>query len=129
MDIGLKADRTIVDAEVQHLREPGKWIYTHGEAIFNTTYWVFMSRYESREKNIGVRFTQTNDAFYILMLEWPCSEEVYIDAPIPVLKGHSVTALDAAGEERQLQWEKRTEERTGSTFHIPADVLERDEYC
>lgn len=88
-----------------------------------------MSRYESREKNIGVRFTQTNDAFYILMLEWPSSEEVYIDAPIPVLKGHSVTALDAAGEERQLQWEKRTEERTGSTFHIPADVLERDGYC
>ncbi|KAJ9319051.1 CAZyme family GH29 [Paecilomyces variotii] len=35
LDIRLKADRTIVDdAEVQHLRETGKWIYTYSRRSY-----------------------------------------------------------------------------------------------
>ncbi|GKT83914.1 tissue alpha-L-fucosidase [Colletotrichum tofieldiae] len=39
LDIGPRADGTIVQAEMDNLREAGKWIKSHGEAIFNTTYW------------------------------------------------------------------------------------------
>jgi hypothetical protein len=99
LDIGPKADGTLVDAEVENLRQAGKWIHAHEEAIFNTTYWFVMSEYQDSETNINVRFTQTDDAFYILMLERPSSEEVYIDAPIPVLEGDAVTALNGAGNE------------------------------
>ncbi|KAL1875614.1 hypothetical protein Plec18167_005550 [Paecilomyces lecythidis] len=129
LDIGPRADGSIVEAEIQNLREAGKWIHAHGEAIFNTTYWFVMSEYQDYENNIDVRFTQTNDAFYILILERPSSDEVYIDAPIPVLDGDSVTVLNLVGGESQVQWKRDSQKGTGVTFHIPGDVFESDNYC
>ncbi|KAL1853360.1 hypothetical protein Plec18170_005357 [Paecilomyces lecythidis] len=129
LDIGPRADGSIVEAEIQNLREAGKWIHAHGEAIFNTTYWFVTSEYQDYENNIDVRFTQTNDAFYILILERPSSDEVYIDAPIPVLDGDSVTVLNLVGGESQVQWKRDSQKGTGVTFHIPGDVFESDNYC
>lgn len=39
LDIGPMADGTIDETEVATLKEAGKWIKAHGEAIYNTTYW------------------------------------------------------------------------------------------
>ena len=38
LDIGPRADGTIVQREVDNLREAGTWIKAHGQAVFNTTY-------------------------------------------------------------------------------------------
>ncbi|KAK5156819.1 hypothetical protein LTR04_005540 [Oleoguttula sp. CCFEE 6159] len=60
LDVGPQANGTIIAIEQQNLRQAGVWIRSHGEAIFNTTYW-FVTPQEGTE----IRFTQTMDAFYI----------------------------------------------------------------
>ncbi|GAB7354128.1 hypothetical protein MBLNU459_g4691t1 [Dothideomycetes sp. NU459] len=125
LDVGPRADGTIVQAEVDNLREAGRWIHAHAEAIFNTTYWFVMTEIAEQ----GVRFTQTNDAFYILFLERPENGTVVVDAPVPILDGDVVTALTMAnGTRPALSWEKSAA-GSGLTIHVPEEVLDADEHC
>jgi len=39
LDIGPMADGTIDATEVATLKEAGKWLKAHGEAVYDTTYW------------------------------------------------------------------------------------------
>jgi alpha-L-fucosidase len=128
LDIGPRADGTIVEQAANNLREAGKWIKRHQEAIFNTTYWFIQSELEGSTE---ARFTQTDDAFYILFLDKPIVQGgfVVIQAPIPVLIGDDVTLLggdDAVsldydilgdGSEKSLRIE------------IGEKELEREEFC
>ncbi|KAF6836364.1 glycoside hydrolase family 29 protein [Colletotrichum musicola] len=102
LDIGPRADGTIVQAEADNLREAGKWIKAHGEAVFNTTYWFVQSEIVGGP---DVRFTQTDEAFYIIFLEKPAVVDgwVGIKAPIPVVGGDVVSLLGVAGGE-ELDW-------------------------
>ncbi|KAI1117686.1 glycoside hydrolase family 29 protein [Nemania sp. NC0429] len=97
LDIGPRADGTIVQAEVDNLREAGRWIRSHGEAIFNTTYWFVQS--EVLDNGLDVRFTQTDDAFYVLFLEKPVVRDGYVRVPasLPILKGDEVSLLAVEG--------------------------------
>lgn len=125
LDVGPKADGTIVQTEMDNLREAGDWIHAHEEAIFNTTHWFVMT--EVAEQNI--RFTQTNEAFYILFLDKPENGTVFVNAPLPILRGDMVTALTMGnGTDAALLWEK-SESGSGLTIHVPMEVLELDEYC
>ncbi|TEA21367.1 Plasma alpha-L-fucosidase [Colletotrichum sidae] len=103
LDIGPRADGTIVQAEMDNLREAGRWIRAHGEAIFNTTYWFVQSEIVGGP---DVRFTQTDEAFYTIFLETPAVVDgwVTIAAPIPVVKGDVVSLLGVAGGD-QLEWQ------------------------
>ncbi|KAI5245920.1 glycoside hydrolase [Aureobasidium subglaciale] len=87
LDIGPQANGTIVDIEKQNLRAAGKWIKSHGEAIFNTTYWFI-----TPEEGDTVRFTQTPDAFYILTL-YPPNSTLVLDSPVPYVTGDQVTVV------------------------------------
>ena len=78
---------------MDNLREAGKWIQAHEEAIFNTTYWFVQSEVVGGPE---IRFTQNNGAFYITFLEEPLSDSegyVAIEAPIPILEGDSIGGL------------------------------------
>lgn len=92
LDIGPKEDGTIIDIENSTLRDAGSWIQSHGEAIFNTTYWYVAS--EQGE----LRFTRTEDAFYVLALSKPNST-ITIDSNVPWIDGDEVTVVggSAAG--------------------------------
>ncbi|KAI1763672.1 glycoside hydrolase family 29 protein [Hypoxylon sp. FL1150] len=96
LDIGPKADGSIVQAEVDHLLEAGKWIKSHGEAIFNTTYWFVQSEIAGGP---DVRFTQTDEAFYVLFLERPILRDGMVDvaAPVPILEGDVVSLVAVQG--------------------------------
>ncbi|KAF2650903.1 glycoside hydrolase family 29 protein [Lophiostoma macrostomum CBS 122681] len=84
LDIGPMANGTIVDVEKENLREAGRWIKDHGEAIFNTTYW-----HVTPQEGEHVRFTTTPDAFYVLLLEKP-NATLVLQSPIPWVEGDRV---------------------------------------
>lgn len=84
LDIGPMANGTIVDVEKNNLREAGRWIRSHEEAIFNTTYW-----HVTPQEGDSFRFTTTQDAFYILVLERP-NGTLALESPIPWVEGDAV---------------------------------------
>lgn len=124
LDIGPQANGTIVKAEIDNLRTAGKWIHAHEEAIFNTTYWFIQTEITSPK---SIRFTQTNDAFYILFLDKPeTNGTVVVVAPVPILQGDSITAL-GVGDGTPLEWSKMTD--GGLKISVPATLLDEEEYC
>ncbi|KAI1371639.1 glycoside hydrolase family 29 protein [Hypoxylon crocopeplum] len=128
LDIGPRADGSIVQAEMDSLREAGRWIKSHEEAIFNTTYWFVQSEILGGP---DVRFTQTNEAFYVLFLERPVVQDgvVEIAAPVPVLEGDEVSLLAVDGGEN-LAWSV-TGQGSQTILKIEtADVLlDKEEFC
>ncbi|THX80725.1 putative alpha-L-fucosidase [Aureobasidium pullulans] len=119
LDIGPRADGSLVKEEEDNLREAGEWINTHAEAIFNTTYWFITPESGS------LRFTQTNDAFYILSLEKPLNGTLVVDAPIPILEGDKLSAV-GVGNGTSLMWEKVAD---GLRIHVPQNIVKEEEYC
>lgn len=129
LDIGPKPDGTIDETEVAHLQAAGVWIHAHGEAIYNTTYWFVQSELLTGP---DVRFTQTNDAFYILFLEMPVPDAqgfVSVEAPIPILEGDTITLLGVS--DSALPWTYESTSAGASTLRIAVsdDVLAEETYC
>ena len=87
LDVGPTANGTIIDIEQRNLREAGTWIKDHAEAIFNTTYW-----FVTPEEGDHVRFTISQDAFYIHALSQP-NATLTLHSPIPWVSGDKVTVL------------------------------------
>lgn len=87
LDIGPMANGTIVDVEKRHLREAGAWIKDHAEAIFNTTYW-----FVTPEEGDYIRFTKSDDAFYIHCLAKP-NATLAISSPLPLIEGDEVRVV------------------------------------
>ena len=128
LDVGPRADGTIVQPEIDSLREAGKWIRSHGEALFNTTYWFVQT--EIKEEGLDVRFTQTDDAFYVLFLERPIVEEgvVKVPAPLPIVHGDEVSLLSVEGGEN-LAWNlSGTEGRKVLNINVEGTLLDLDEF-
>ncbi|KAL1311382.1 hypothetical protein AAFC00_001550 [Neodothiora populina] len=115
LDIGPRADGSIVEAEKRNLLQAGKWLKRHEEAVFNTTYWFV----QTEEK--AMRFTQTRDAFFILFFEKPEAGKVVVEAPVPILEGDIVTSLGS-----ELTW---TKEDKKLVIDIDEKVLDATEFC
>ncbi|KAI1435815.1 glycoside hydrolase family 29 protein [Xylaria sp. CBS 124048] len=133
LDVGPRADGTIVEAEVRNLKEAGRWIHGHGEAIFNTTVWFV--RTEVVGDGVDVRFTQTETAFYVLFLERPGVEEGFIrvPAPVPILEGDVVSMVGVGvGEEggEHLAWHVNGKgEESVLNVQVDDALLDKDDYC
>ncbi|KAL2864289.1 glycoside hydrolase superfamily [Aspergillus lucknowensis] len=87
LDVGPQANGTILDVEQENLRRAGRWIRSHAEAIFDTTFW-----FVTPEEGESIRFTITGDAFYIHSLARP-GERIWLNSPIPWVKGDAVTVV------------------------------------
>ncbi|KAI1338160.1 glycoside hydrolase family 29 protein [Xylariaceae sp. FL0016] len=129
LDIGPRADGSLVQAEVDALRESGAWLASHGEAIFNTTYWFVQSQVVV--DGIDVRFTQTNEAFYALFLARPTIQEglLTIPAPVPALVGDTVSLLAVDGAD-DLAWSIQGE-GADVIFSVEVDeeMFDQEEHC
>ncbi|KAI1097873.1 glycoside hydrolase family 29 protein [Jackrogersella minutella] len=127
LDVGPRADGSLVQPEVDQLREAGRWLRGHGEAVFSTTYWFVQSEIAGGP---DVRFTQTDGAFYVLFLERPVVKDgvVGVAAPVPVLEGDEVSLLAVEGGEG-LVWSV-TGQGSEKELHIEvADaLLDKEEY-
>lgn len=119
LNIGPKHDGTIHEPMMNNLLEAGTWIKSHGEALFNTTYWFI-----TPEEN-DIRFTQTDDAFYIINLGKPAAGRFQVKAPVPVLHGDKMYALTMEGK-RLLNWGI---ENGQLWFDVTQDVINADKFA
>ena len=115
---------TVVDEEVQPLREIGAWLAHSGEAIYGTRPWFVQSSSAPAEGLADVRFTTTVDAFYIITVERPTGGLLRVRAPVPIKEGDTVTLL--GGDASELDWEIE-EGILSITFE--EDVLDRIRYA
>lgn len=121
LDVGPMANGTILDVEQQHLRQAGTWIKSHAEAIFNTTYW-----FVTPEEGNNVRFTMSQDAFYIHSLVEPNST-LTLSSPIPWVNGDNVTVVGGRMHGAVVPSRKTSD---GSVvLSISKDVVAADQYA
>jgi alpha-L-fucosidase len=123
LDIGPRADGSIVETESSNLRDAGKWIHAHAEAIFNTSYWFVQP--EVAESNL--RFTQASEAFYVLALDKPMNGSLFVDAPVPILEGDKISMVGLTNATAVLDWSKHSDGTL--TIYVPERYVEMDEYC
>lgn len=128
LDVGPRPDGTIVEVEAANLREAGAWIARHEEAVFGTKYWFVQTQIAGE---VEVRFTQTEEAFYVLFLTEPSvgvDGWVWVNATVPVLEGDTVSmvGVNATGVD-DLDW--KVSEEGYLAISVEADVLALDEFC
>jgi alpha-L-fucosidase len=82
LNIGPRADGSLVPAVVANLREAGRWLKTHGRAIYGTAPFPLLP--EVRDEYVHVQFTRTPEAFYIISLR-DIQPEFVLEAPLPIL--------------------------------------------
>lgn len=107
LDIGPRADGSIVQEEIDSLREAGRWIKKHGEAVFNTTYWFVQTEVVDEEMGVDIRFTQTEEAFYIVFLKEPvvgADGWISVSAAVPVVARDEVSYLSGENSNEKLEW-------------------------
>lgn len=131
LDVGPHADGTVDATEASHLRAAGTWIRAHAEAIFNTTYWFVQTQVASPWE---IRFTQTDDAFYILFLDEPVPDAegyVWVNATVPVLEGDRISMVGSSGGNvtgaDDLSW-KTSEEEGYLAISLSSEILASEEY-
>ncbi|THH10865.1 hypothetical protein EW146_g8237 [Bondarzewia mesenterica] len=100
LDIGPKADGTVIPEMTTPLLEIGTWLNSSGEAIYGTRPWWIASG-DSTPGFTDVRFTTKPDAFYIIALARP-NGTLSTAAPVPITHGDKITMLGGTG--RALNW-------------------------
>lgn len=118
LDVGPRADGTIIDIEQEALRGAGTWIKSHAEAIFNTTYYYIAAQ------EGDLRFTRSDSAFYIHSLKSP-NATMQIHTKLPLLNGDSITMV-GINDSTPLVWNQTTDV---VTIQVPSDVASKDQYA
>jgi len=118
LDIGPMGNGSLVPVEAENLRTAGKWIKSHAEAIYNTTYWFVTPQEES------LRFTATLDAFYIFVLEKP-EKQVVIQSPVPWRQGDEVVVV-GGGMDGVIVDSEQNEDRD-LVISVPEEIIDADE--
>lgn len=121
LDVGPTANGTIVDVEQKTLREAGAWIRSHGEAIFNTTYWSV-----TPQEGTDVRFTTSVDAFYISVLSKP-NGTLVLESPVPWVEGDEVTVVGGSKAGTVVPSEKN--DNGSVVLQLSDEVVAADEYA
>lgn len=73
LNLSPKSDGTIPDNQQQVMHRVGRWIWTHGEAIFETR--PFVVPHEVTADGIDVYYTKKKNSIYALFYSWPGTEK------------------------------------------------------
>ncbi|CAI6328049.1 unnamed protein product [Periconia digitata] len=89
LDVGPMANGTIPEIMQKGLRDAGAWIGERGESIYGTRFWQTTSGKDD------FRYTISDDAFYIHVLNAPSAEATTLLVPdrVPFLDGDSIEVL------------------------------------
>ncbi|KAF2139442.1 glycoside hydrolase family 29 protein [Aplosporella prunicola CBS 121167] len=144
LDIGPRADGTVPEVQARALRGAGGWIERHSSAVVGARYWFVAAEAgvggEGAESGVtGVRFTQTDDAFYVFFMGgMPVpGREIVVQAAVPVLPGDRGVMLGEAQvgeeeeeEEEEIEVEIKVLEGTGwLSVRWPEEMEGRGEWC
>ncbi|MEK6479564.1 alpha-L-fucosidase [Catalinimonas sp. 4WD22] len=99
LNVGPKADGTIPEGQRVRLEGLGEWLETNGEAIFGSRPWT---QAEATTTEGGrVRFTQKEDAIYMIILDEPEGNSITIsDISLP-----KINALSALQNNRDITYQ------------------------
>ena len=114
INIGPKADGTLVPEQVERLRAMGDWLKINGDAIYGSRFWK-----QYAQKNGHLAFTTNGNSLYAIKLEEP-SEPFTIQATA----GWSETEVKSVrllGSESKVDW---SVEADGLRITPPSDVGE-----
>lgn len=100
LNIGPRADGTVIPLMQERLRDIGDWLAVNGEAIYGARPWT-------QAAEGPVRFTVRGDAFYIISLEWP-GDELHLGAAVPIRPGDRIAMLGREGEDLPYRIERGT---------------------
>jgi len=100
LNVGPMADGTIPPEQVARLEGLGAWLKLNGEAIFGTRPW----RHAEGQTGDGlpVRFTQTNDALYMIILGKPQTDHL----EIPGLSAPETASVYVLGYNAPFAWQR-----------------------
>ncbi|MFN7956128.1 MAG: alpha-L-fucosidase [bacterium] len=85
LNIGPRADGSVIALMQERLHDLGDWLAVNGEAIYGTRPW-------KQASEGSVRFTTRGNDLYIIALEWP-GDELRIEAAVPVQEGAPLVLL------------------------------------
>lgn len=118
LDIGPMHNGSIPQIMKSGLSDAGSWLKTHGEGIYNTRYWSVTPGSGS------LRYTTTQDAFYIFYMETP-PLTLSLSDPIPWLPGDTITVL---GGSKNGTVVPVTKSNGVLTLNLTQDILDADQY-
>ncbi|KAF2023081.1 glycoside hydrolase [Setomelanomma holmii] len=120
LDVGPMEDGANLSVIQDALREGGKSIKDHGEAVFDTTYW-----HVTPQEGENVRFTTSKDKFYVLVMEKPVVQ-VVLESPVPWVVGDVVKVI-GGGKAGEVVWSSMDEEGR-VVLDVSEDVADADEF-
>ncbi len=98
INIGPKADGTLVPEQVERLKAMGKWLKINGEAIYGSRYWKV-----SEQQNEHLSFTTNGKIIYAIKCNKP-TEDFIIEATEGWNK-KMVKSVQLLGSEVEISWE------------------------
>ena len=99
LNVGPMADGTIPELQRERLEGLGAWLARNGEAIFDTRPWV--NAEGNTTDGIPVRYTQTDDALYAILLDTPRGNQVRLAG----LRAAPEATVQLCGSGGPLAWQ------------------------
>lgn len=103
LNVGPMANGTIPKIQMECLIEFGKWLEVNSEAIYGTRPWEYAEG--KTMDNIEIRYTQTQEALYIFLLNQIKGDQVIIHS----LKIEKNSKVQILGQEKSLDWRQEGE--------------------